>query len=1150
MKKLIIPIGALLLSNITYAQLFTISSNENYIQSKTYLDYNGTSATKSSETVQYFDGLGRPKQVVNVKASPLGRDVVTHIEYDPFGRQVKDYLPVPQLSTSNGNYYSGPLGVYPNTYGNEKIYSEKVLESSPLDRVLEQKQVGNDWNGKSVKFSYDTNGLNEVYQFTTSTSWVDGATKSVLSLSPATVYAPNQLYKNSVKDEDGNETIEFKNGRGQIVLVRKVMSPAENVDTYYVYNEYDQLAFVIPPLAVHKPITDDLLNTLCYQYHYDGRGRLVEKKLPGKGWEFMVYDKADRLMLTQDANMKGSGKWLMTKYDEFGRVAYTGIFSSNDSRATIQDQIKDLVIYDARHSTGIVRNGMNIYYTAVYFIPESILSVNYYDSYPAYSFNPAFPSTIQGEPVLTETPAADGRSTKGLPVMSFVKNIEDDNWTRNYTYYDQKGRAIGSHSVNHLGGYTRTESKLDFAGITKQTVTRHKRLSTDTERVITETFDYDSQNRLVTHKHKIDNNAEEILAQNTYNEISQVTNKKVGGVTASSPLQQIDYKYNIRGWLTQINDPANLGNDLFGYKIKYNEVQGLEVPNTNYPNHKVKPKYNGNIAEVDWKTSTGANDNVRRYGYVYDPLNRLTAGFYQKDTNPSGKEYNELFAYDLNGNILNLVRTQGLLPGSTEAMVIDNLIYSYTGNRLTKVSDAYLNSLGYPVGGNEIGYDDNGNMTTQLDKGISSIQYNYLNLPRKITQNSKVMDYIYRADGVKVKKVFGTETTDYLDGFQYTNSILKFFPTAEGYFNVETGKYVYNYTDHLGNTRLSYAKNGAGTEIIEESNYYPFGLKHEGYNVLTGNPSYKYKYNGKELQETGMYDYGARFYMPDIGRWGVIDPLAEKMTRHSPYNYAFNNPIMFIDPDGREGKDWYQNNLTQNIEWHDGSAELDGYTNLTAINNTRVLGVENGQTVQEFNLNSDGSFTAGGQTFNNGESATTLIGTTITSKPGFDLGKWLSHLGNEGGDFYSNLGGSGPREDTNPFFRGDIDKMVDVGGYFGGIHNGLSRGDQGISLMNTMVDVMSLIDLAVSAAGSTKSSSNAVAAEPDTLSYHGSQAVGLNIYRGSGGGITGVGVKTQDIHLSGLSRSQRDSVSSRVSADEIKRNNQKDSVLRRIMKSR
>ncbi|MGH1517987.1 RHS repeat domain-containing protein [Chryseobacterium sp. JK1] len=109
---------------------------------------------------------------------------------------------------------------------------------------------------------------------------------------------------------------------------------------------------------------------------------------------------------------------------------------------------------------------------------------------------------------------------------------------------------------------------------------------------------------------------------------------------------------------------------------------------------------------------------------------------------------------------------------------------------------------------------------------------------------------------------------------------------------------MYNYTNHLGNVIFSYFHNGSSIEVLEENNYYPFGLRHtSGGN--SANPAYQYKYNGKELQETGMYDYGARFYMPDIGRWGVVDPLAEKDRRWTPYRYAYNNPLKFIDPDGR-----------------------------------------------------------------------------------------------------------------------------------------------------------------------------------------------------------------------------------------------------------
>ncbi|PTT36516.1 hypothetical protein DBR28_10920, partial [Chryseobacterium sp. HMWF028] len=1044
MKKIIIPISALFITGTLQAQLTTLPNTENYIQSKTYLDYNGTTATKSLETVQYFDGLGRPKQVVNVKASPLGKDVVTPIEYDPFGRQVKDYLPVPQGSTLNGAITPNPLSnLSSSPYGNEKIYSEKMLENSPLDRILEQKQVGNDWNGKSVKFSYDTNGFNEVYQYITTTSWVDEATKSVLSLSPATVYAPNQLYKNSVKDEDDNETIEFKNGKGQVLLVRKIKSSTEHIDTYYVYNEYDQLAFVIPPMAVHKPITDDLLNTLCYQYRYDGKGRLVEKKVPGKGWEYMVYDKADRMILSQDANLRASFSWIIYKYDIFGRPIYTGIKKANNTRIGMQNQISGGAVTEGRANMPLNANGLDYYYTNMHWGLDTLLSVTYYDSYPQqYGFNPPVPSTIQGEPVLSETPTANGRSTKGLPVLSLVKNIEDDGWTKTYTYYDTKGRVIGTHSINHLGGYTHTESKLDFAGLPQQTITTHLRKAGETGITVKERFVYDNGNRLKEHYHQVDSNPEELLAKNSYNELSQLVNKEVG-----NNLQSIDYAYNIRGWMTDINKNqmslADLGGKLFSYKIKYTQKEGItNADPAQFVGRDVLPKYNGNIAEVDWRTveTLGVNPSLtpKRYGYAYDKLNRLTAGYYQNPNNPYSKENTESFQYDVNGNIFGLYRTSVMENGSNTATVIDNLTYDYIGNQAIKIKDNSNNKTGYEgTAGYPIEYDANGNMKNMQDKQISEIKYNHLNLPQEMSIDfgtaGTVINTTYRADGIKLKKtsvnsVAGynnvtttTEKTEYLDGFQYYNKEivtsggdpggggiemmtaramepqafslenrtvnpppaktpdLQFFPTSEGFYDYQKNQYIYQYKDHLGNVRVSFGRNSAGSfEITDANDYYPFGMNHlKTGNALFGQGTYKnYKYNGKELQETGMYDYGARMYMADIGRWGVVDPLAEQYRRFSPYNYTVNNPIRFTDPDGRGTEDWvkrtgqssweYNSTITSAQQAKDAGyvayADGRGDKNSTYITPMSSNGVDTGVD-REVVLGEGGNYTVDGKAF-------------------------------------------------------------------------------------------------------------------------------------------------------------------------------------------
>ncbi|WP_345988321.1 DUF6443 domain-containing protein [Chryseobacterium sp. Chry.R1] len=922
MKKIIIPIGVLM-AGIAHAQL---SPTENYVYSKTYLEYSASNQpARISETVEYFDGLGRPKQVVNIKASPKRRDVVTQIEYDGFGRQVKDYLPVPQDKTLNGAIVPNPLNnsIQVGIYGQEKIYAEKTLENSPLDRLLEQKQVGTAWSDKPVKFQYDAN-VHEDYvrKYKPTTTWDPIGKMTVTKIELLEYFLPNTLYKNTVNDEDGNKTIEFKNGRGQVVLVRKVISSTENADTYYVYNEYDQLVFVIPPGSPATP-DDTALNNFCYQYRYDGKNRLVEKKLPGKGWEFMVYDKADRVVLTRDANLEAKGQWLFTKYDQFSRPVYTGILDSYSGRSAQAATVDGFSSFnEVRSSSSFNNSGMDIYYTNSTY-PQSnfkLLSVNYYDTYPAYSFNPSFSADIFAQPVLTDNSSGNNISTKGLPVMTFIKNIEDDNWTKNYNYYDTKGRLISTHSINHLDGYTRTSYQLSFAGLVKQTATRHKRLKTDAETSTREFFTYDSNDRLLTHTHQVNGGPIEYLSQNTYNELSQLESKKIGGATVSTPLQQVDYKYNIRGWMTQINDLSNLNGKLFGYEIRYNNPV-----NTLF----AISRYNGNIAEVDWKTSV---DNVlRRYSYSYDNLNRLNYGHYSEPngTVPQENHFGESLEYDLNGNITRLYRnTKNTTNGL--AMQIDNLKYSYIGNRLFKVEDASKNSSGYPYFAtpNVIDYDNNGNMTKHKDKGINEIKYNFLNLPNEvITSNTIVVEpyqiyYTYRADGTKTRKKYtqkfvgavGYETmeivTDYLDGFQYAPIVafnnpssikLQFIPTSEGYYDFVKNKYIYNYTDHLGNVRLSYTKSGSGTEIIEENNYYPFGLKHEGYNSLAGNLAYQYKYQGQELQqETGWYNFKWRNYDPTMGRFFNIDPLAEKYPYNSTYAFQENKMGMGVELEGLE----------------------------------------------------------------------------------------------------------------------------------------------------------------------------------------------------------------------------------------------------------
>lgn len=944
-----------------------ISDTENYIYTREYLEPTATSneEKKQIQSIIYFDGLGRPKQSIAIKASPTEKDLVTTITYDEYGRQVDFWLPTPMTSLSGGiqtNVEANAISFYDDS----NPFSHKKFESTPVDRIQQEVQAGQDWSGKPVQFDYETNLNDNVINFSTSgTLWPNSA--SNCNLVKNSNYADATLYKNRITDEDGKVSVEFKNGQEQIILTRKYDEDNE-IDTYYVYNEFNQLAFVLSPLAskafkvkiegtIFNSDTDPVLNELCYQYRYDRRNRVVEKKLPGKGWEYMVYDKADRPILTQDAVMRGLNRWLFTKYDQFGRVIYTGSISANsETRFSLQEDIKNLVITESRDDdNGFLQNGMTINYTKVHYGNIfTIYSVNYYDTYPIGTVFP-IDNKIQTVSILKDNDTiGETRSTKSLSTASFVKNIENDNWTKNYIFYDKKGRIIGNHSINHLGGYNNIERILDFNGLPHQIFTYHSRLSTQKPYVtIKERFEYNPFNQaLEKHYHEVVGKTdEELLTYNQYNDIGKLVKKQVG-----NNIQEIDYTYNIRGWMTSINNPTTLGTKLFAYEIRYNNPKDNAI---------APARFNGNIAEVDWISSTGV---LKRYGYQYDNVNRLLAGIYQEaNTAPATitHDNDEIITYDLNGNIKTLNR---FTKGRVSAIQIDRLVYTYENNnqsnRLESIHDnpgATPNISGYPGGGQIITYDANGNMETMPDKGIvDKITYNFLNLPTMISQRGNTSTFLYRADGVKLKKTYklvnklGTTiiNTEYLDGFQYSTPntepirsalqeqdditmsstkagneeaflsldarviapgnpsivklILSFVPTAEGFYDYENLRYIYQYKDHLGNVRVSYVKDGTSLKVMDTNEYYPFGLSFIKGNTFINSVydpmaiPYNYKYQGQEIQETGFYSFKWRNYMPDVGRFFNIDPLAEKYDDYTPYQFSSNQPVHGREIEGLE----------------------------------------------------------------------------------------------------------------------------------------------------------------------------------------------------------------------------------------------------------
>jgi RHS repeat-associated protein len=504
------------------------------------------------------------------------------------------------------------------------------------------------------------------------------------------------------------------------------------------------------------------------------------------------------------------------------------------------------------------------------------------------------------------------------------------------------------------------------------------------------------------------------LSNMVYNFKDQLIEKNIG-LTGTSALQSVDYIYNIRGFLTNINNVAlytngsasimtppmngtspiqNLAITPFVNKVVQDAVQpyraanAMELPPVNDNNADL---YSQNITYGDPASQTGAaaqnNGNIssttwqvlgrakQAYGFTYDGLDRLSVANYYDITEgyqsgvltsqySTDNKFKEAVQYDVRGNIVGLQRNGMKTGGWTQNGfvagtygVIDNLSYTYNAkNQVINIYDGAVNFSGpsadkdykgfvynpsASLTGNNYEYDPNGNLTKDGHKDITSITYNYLNLPQVITLTAgRTIQFVYDATGAKLKKITndnGTITTfDYINGVEYKNNALQRIPHNEGaVVKNEFGAYEHEYVlrDHLGNNRVTFrdginkgdayfdwntwqyidpnAGNTTGlndgvitaSDIKQINHFYAFGLNMEGNWQGAAQGPNLYGYNDKEWNNDfglGLNDYGARFYDPAMARFTSIDPMAEKFIDINPYNYVKNNPVNMIDPTGME----------------------------------------------------------------------------------------------------------------------------------------------------------------------------------------------------------------------------------------------------------
>lgn len=887
-----------------------------YVKTRTYASADGS---KVLEHVDYDNGLGDMLLQVELGASPGGKSIVSYMEYDNQRRLSKRWLPV--AVSGNGMLGGETLKQIANElYSDAFPYQETIYELSPQGDKIKEFNPGSDMRSA---------GHYNKYSMLTSIAGNDSLfCKCIRSVGDElyeqeSFYSPFKVMRH--EDEEGNSVLEFYDANEKMILSR-LQSGNKYLSTYYVYDQLGNLSYVIPPalsddigqyLDVEHVSNTEAFRKYVTQYRYDGFHRCIYKRLPGCEPIYYIYDKAGNMIFSQDGNQRERGEWSFSIPDRYGREALKGICKNTFDYQSepLLGQIVCAIYYNTEEyaaAFGYKIEGIELQ-------KPHVMDVKMYDDYRFVGCL-GIPSSLRYEQPKVGYGVACSQS-KNMQT-GHARNILGGGAIFEAYYYDEQGRVIQKKSTTN-----KYEDDDFFSYDLLGNVLKYQRNHLVDGKLKMEecyTYSYDHAGRLLSEEHQLNNGRKVSLVENAYDELGRLSSTKRNGNASL----MTTFAFDVRSNLTNLHT-----SNLFDEKLYYTEdAQGNQ------------PRFDGNISGIEWTTGGKA----RGYNFEYDGFSRLLKANYLEEGTRS-KHYDTSYSYNKSGNITLLIR-RGLQDGGSYGF-IDRLIIHHNGYRLKRVYETvadptYAGAFNFVKGSKaeiEYEYDKNGNLVKDINKKISKIEYNLLNLPQLIIyENGNRISFSYDLNGTKRKVEYTSVSpankhiVEYIENMIYEDGVLKQLLVDGGYVSFEEATPTYHFylNDHLGNCRVVVDQNA---QVEQVNHYYPYGgLMAES----TGQEVQRRKYNGKELDRMfglDWYDYGARWYDATLGLFVSVDPFGEVDYDLTPYGYCGGNPISRIDKDGQiwtnvggalvgAATDYVSQVISNSIK--SGEVSMDSFTNV------------------------------------------------------------------------------------------------------------------------------------------------------------------------------------------------------------------------------